>query len=86
MKSVKSFYSTAESVLLICWINSNPEAEIRWYHKFSEDTTDEIDLSRQYLQENSQTHIWYIQTEQLNETQWKTSLFIKVNQQINNKR
>lgn len=60
-------------------VSSNPEAEIRWYHKFSSNTNDETDLSYQYLQENSQTNIWYIQTEQLNETNWKTSLFIKVN-------
>jgi len=42
----------------------------------------EIDLSRQYSQEkfdDQGNKIWYIKHEQLNNTRWKTSLFIKVN-------
>ncbi len=68
-------------MILHCLIDANPEPDIKWFHRFSDADNQEMDLSRQFSQENfneQENKIWYIQNEQLNNTRWKTSLFIKV--------
>jgi hypothetical protein len=67
-------------------IDGNPEPDIRWLHRFSNDINNqEMDLSRQVIQgfetsnNRRDTPIWSIKQEQINTTRWKTTLFIKVN-------
>jgi hypothetical protein len=71
-----------DAVVIECWIDANPEPDIRWLHRYPADDKQEIDLSRQFSQENFEHNpserIWYIRKEQLNATRWKTSLFIQV--------
>ena len=72
--------------MIECLIDSNPEPDIKWFHRFAEDSHQEMDLSRQYSQENfdvKQNEIWYIKHEQFNTTRWKTTLFIKVKSSFN---
>lgn len=68
-----------------CMVDANPEPDIRWLHRYSNETKQEIDLSRQYSQEKldqnrREDRVWFIKHEQLNATRWKTSLFIQVRQ------
>ncbi len=80
----KRYHSIGDAVLLECLIDANPEPDIRWLHRYSNDINQDIDLSRQFYQEkfdnddDREDRIWYIKQEQLNATRWKTSLFIKV--------
>ena len=79
-RSETSVHSIGDTVILHCLIDANPEPDIRWFHRFSDEINQEMDLSRQFSQENFDDRgnkIWYIQNEQLNNTRWKTSLFIK---------
>ncbi|CAF1021701.1 unnamed protein product [Adineta steineri] len=77
------YHFIGDAVILECLIDSNPEPDIRWLHRYSNDIKQEIDLSRQFYQEHSDNNnnqdnrIWYIKHEQLNATRWKTNLFIK---------
>lgn len=74
-------YFVGNAVLIECLIDANPEPDIKWFHRFADDTHQEMDLSRQYSQENldvKHDDIWYIKHEQFNTTRWKTTLFIKV--------
>ncbi len=76
------YHFIGDTVLLQCLIDANPEPDIRWLHRFPNDINEEMDLSRQFSQENFDDHEkknWYIQNEQLNASRWKTSLFIQVN-------
>lgn len=66
-----------DTVILECIIHTNPSSDIKWFHRFSNDNNQEINLSKEYLKEN-QGNIWYIENKQLNKTIWKTILFIKV--------
>ncbi len=67
-------------------IDANPEPDIRWIHRFTNDIHQEMDLSRQFNQGYSNNNnrrdgpIWSITQEKINATRWKTNLFIKVNQ------
>ena len=82
----KSYYSVSDTVTLHCLIDANPEPDIRWMHRFSDDINQEVDLSRQFHQgsytnnnQRRENGVWFIKQEQLNATRWKTVLFIKVN-------
>jgi hypothetical protein len=67
-------------------IDANPEPDIRWIHRFTNDIHQEMDLSRQfnqgYLNHNNNNRrdgpIWSITQEKINASRWKTNLFIKV--------
>ena len=64
---------------LDCWVDANPQPEIRWLHRFTNAANEEIDLSRQFSSNSPlQTDVWFIKQEQVNATRWKTSLFIQV--------
>ena len=74
-------YFVGDAVMIECLIDGNPEPDMKWFHRFADDFGQEIDLSRQFSQENFEeksNDIWYIKHEQFNNTRWKTSLFIKV--------
>ncbi len=65
-------------------IDANPEPDIRWFHRFTNDINQEMDLSRQfnegfYNNKRREGPIWSITQEKINATRWKTNLFIKVN-------
>ncbi|CAF0897514.1 unnamed protein product [Adineta ricciae] len=74
-------HSVGDAVVIECMVDANPEPDIRWLHRYSNETKQEIDLSRQYSQEKldkkREDRIWFIKHEQLNATRWKTSLFIQ---------
>jgi hypothetical protein len=83
---IKSSHSIGDTVILECFIDANPEPDIRWLHQFPDNINEEMDLSRQFYQgfDNNNNNrrdkgIWSIKQEQLNATRWKISLFIKVN-------
>ena len=75
-------HSVGDAVVIECMVDANPEPDIRWLHRYSNETKQEIDLSRQYSQEKldkkREDRIWFIKHEQFNATRWKTSLFIQV--------
>ena len=80
---LKSYHSIGDSITFECLIDSNPEADIRWIHRFSDDINQEVDLSRQFNQgfynnKRRDGPIWSITQEKMNSTRWKTNLFIKV--------
>ena len=78
--SMRFSHSIGDSVTLDCWIDGNPSPDIRWFHRFSNSISEEIDLSRQFSSNSPlQTDHWFIKQEQFNATRWKTSLFIQVN-------
>jgi len=65
-------------------IDANPEPDIRWFHQFTKDINQEMDLSRQFNQglynnnnNRRDSPIWSITQEKINATRWKTNLFIK---------
>ncbi|CAF0747073.1 unnamed protein product [Adineta ricciae] len=79
---VKSFHSIGDTITFECLIDANPEPDIRWLHRFSDDINQEMDLSRQYNQgfynnRRRDGPIWSITQEKINSTRWKTILFIK---------
>jgi hypothetical protein len=86
---MKSSHSIGDTITFECLIDANPEPDIRWFHQFTNDINQEVDLSRQFNQgvynnnnNKRENSIWSITQEKINETRWKTSLFIKVNQMI----
>ncbi len=82
---VKSSHSIGDTITFECLIDANPEPDIRWFHQFTNDINQEMDLSRQFNQgfyNNNKRRdgpIWSITQEKINATRWKTNLFIKVN-------
>lgn len=82
---VKSFHSIGDTITFECLIDANPEADIRWIHRFNDDINQEMDLSRQFHQGFTKNNhrrdgpIWSITQERINTTRWKTNLFIQVN-------
>lgn len=87
---MKSFHSIGDTITFECLIDANPEPDIRWIHRFTDDINQEMDLSRQFHQgfmKNSHRRdgpIWSITQEKLNATRWKTNLFIQVNDSSSN--
>ena len=85
---VKSFHSIGDAITFQCLIDANPEPDIRWVHRFSDDINQEMDLSRQFKQgfptqsARRESSMWSIEQEQINATRWRTSLFIKVNARL----
>lgn len=81
---VKSFHSIGDTITFECLIDANPEPDIRWIHRFTDDINQEMDLSRQFHQGFAKNNhrrdgpIWSITQEKLNATRWKTNLFIQV--------
>ncbi|CAF0883547.1 unnamed protein product [Rotaria sordida] len=80
----KSSYLIGDTLLLECFIDTNPESDIQWLHRYTQDINKDIDLSRLFYKEyfdhnhyKIDNDIWYIKQEQLNATRWKTTLFIK---------
>ncbi|UJR13501.1 hypothetical protein I4U23_000515 [Adineta vaga] len=75
------YHSIGDAVVIECIIDANPEPEIKWLHRYSNEMKKEIDLTRQFVQENlgkkHEEKIWFIKNEQFNATRWKTSLFIQ---------
>lgn len=79
---LKSYHSIGDSITFECLIDSNPEADIRWIHRFSNDINQEVDLSRQFNQgfynnKRRDSPVWSITQEKINSTRWKTNLFIE---------
>ncbi|CAF0853475.1 unnamed protein product [Adineta steineri] len=81
---VKSIHSIGDTITFECLIDANPEPDIRWLHRFTDDINQEMDLSGQFNQgynnnnnKRRENSIWSISQEKINSTRWKTSLFIK---------
>jgi len=89
----KSLHSIGDTITLHCLIDSNPEPDIRWFHRFNNDINQQIDISRQIDQgipngnyqhnisvtttNRRMTPTWSIEQEQINSTRWKTTLIVK---------
>ncbi len=76
-------HSIGDTITFECLIDANPEPEIRWLHRYTNDINQEMDLSRQFNQgyynnKRRDGPIWSITQEKINATRWKTILFIKV--------
>ncbi|CAF1172481.1 unnamed protein product [Rotaria magnacalcarata] len=80
---VKSFHSIDDTITFECSIDANPEPDIRWLHRFTNDMNQEVDLSHQFNQglynHNSRREgsLLSITQEKINATRWKTMLFIR---------
>ncbi|CAF1295776.1 unnamed protein product [Rotaria sordida] len=79
----KTFHSIDDTIIFECLIDANPEPDIRWLHRFTNDINQEMDLSNQlnqgFYNHNSrrENQILSITQEKINATRWKTNLFIK---------
>ncbi|CAF3345409.1 unnamed protein product [Rotaria sp. Silwood1] len=79
----KSFHSIDDTITFECLIDANPEPDIRWLHRFTNDINQEMDLSNHFHQgfynHNSRREnlVLSITQEKINATRWKTNLFLK---------
>ncbi|CAF1340273.1 unnamed protein product, partial [Didymodactylos carnosus] len=66
-----------DSVTFVCFVDSNPDPNIRWFHIPIDSNNNRIDLTAYHQQQHYNSNEWSIVEEKLNSTRWKTVLYIK---------
>ncbi|CAF1205211.1 unnamed protein product, partial [Didymodactylos carnosus] len=72
----KTYHFPGDSIAFVCFIDSNPDPNIRWFHTSANSNSNRKDLTTFYQGQHN-SNVWSIVEEKLNNTRWKTILYIK---------